>query len=205
MKKNKKVSILFLIAVVLLAVTLIYVGLTYARYTGTVTGTGEAQVAEWAAVVGDADLAAGDTTMTAPLIFTPVANAHVATGKVAPATTATTTFDIDPTGAEVSMEYEFTLGTITSDGTAPAPNKFTITKVEATYKGTTSTITPASGKYSGSIDLSGLAKLTVAEKVTVTVTVAWTNDEAENANDTLVGIEAPKLSIPVSVTVRQKI
>ena len=200
MKKNKKVSVLFLIAVMLLAGTLIYVGMTYARYTGTATGTGEAQVAKWAAKVGDANLAAGDAVMTGKLIFVPDTNANVIANKIAPASTAKTTFDIDPTGAEVAIEYEFTL--------TPDPSAPTNFKVVGVKAGTT-TITPTAGVYTGTIALpaGGTTAMGASEKVTVEVTIEWEHltDESLDANDTVIGSTITTLELPVSVTVRQKI
>ena len=208
--KKKKLSILFLLVLVLLAVTIVYLATTYARYRGVATGTGEVQVAKWSVQVNNQSLVAGPGQVALGTItLTPVANANVAKDRIAPDVTATTEFEIDPTGAEVAIAYEFTLGTIVSVPAGSVPTDFEVTKVEATVGGTTTTVTPTAGKYIGTIELpttgSDKTAMTATEKVTVKVTAKWTNVEANNNLDTAVGIAAPKLQIPVNVTVKQKL
>ena len=62
-----------------------------------------------------------------------------------------------------------------------------------------------SGVYAGSVALNAEKTAIADDEVTLVITVAWVNDENNNANDTTYGTAAGNLSIPVTVTARQHI
>lgn len=183
-------------------------GVSFARYYSEVKSdkmTGNTiQVARWAVKVNSTDIVPANATLS--VTFKEVTNANVVDGKIAPASSLYADFEIDPTGSEVAIDYEFTIGTLTmSSGTPPADLK--IEKVVTVGSDSLETaITETSGKYSGTIALaSQTAALTSTEKVTVRVYVKWENKDTNNAADTTFGAAAPTVTVPISIVVKQHI
>lgn len=202
MRKSKVRDII--VALIILVIALFFIAGTYARYSSTGSGTGNVQVAKWAVKINDADIT---TTNTFTINFVEVANNNIVDGKIAPDGRLYADFEIDPTGSEVALDYEFALGQIKA-GTEAAPDGIAVEKV-CTVDGSTETpLTPTDGKYTGTIALaSQTAALSASEKVTVRVYIKWTNsDEAARlTTDTAAGIAAPQLSIEVTGTAKQHI
>lgn len=196
----KKRTTLSIILIVLVAITAIFVGKTYARYLSEASASGTVDVASWAIKVNDTDITGAGTTALGTVTLTAGTSANVATGKIAPSINATGSFEVHATGSEVAVDYEFTLGTITASA-GTVPTGLSIGAVEYSTDGTNWTaITASSGKYTGTIALAN-----VATPVTVRVTVSWPNDEANNVTDTAAGVSGATLTVPVTITVKQKI
>ena len=202
----KKWTVIVLVIFILIAI----IGGTYSRYTSTGSGTGEVTVAKWAVEINDVDITDEDTfTIT----FHEVANDHVVDGKIAPTSQLYADFEIDPTGSEVSVDFEFTLGNITvkQGSTGTAPSNFAVSKVcylDGNGDDSTTIAADANGKYTGTIALSSQsAALTSAAVKTVRVYITWTdlNTETANTNDTTAGINAPTLEMEVTGTATQHV
>lgn len=189
-KNAKKVAVIALLLV--LTMCLYYVAGTYAKYTSAATANSTIGVAKWAVKLGEVDIANGAKDFTSELSLETDASSTVKSGKIAPGTTASGSFTIDPNGTEVAVDYSIEIGAISYSGSATAPN-VTITKVMA---GTTELTKDASGKYTGSIALDG-------SPVEIKVTATWTS--TSDATDTAVGYEAGTLTVPVTVTVEQSL
>ena len=190
----KKVRRFIPIVIILLWLTIMYISETGARYTSTASGSASQQVAKWVMVINDVDITSGTTNFgIVPLTISD--DSCVAPGKLAPGTTALASFDIDPTGVEVSFEYDIELGNIVG-----APEALDIiVKVNDTQ------IEAVAGKYSGVKLLPSDVAMTASDKLNVAVEIDWDNSEINNNNDTLVGLMAGTLSLPVDITVRQHI
>ena len=213
--KKRKLIMLSVLALLLMVTTILFISNTYARYASEISGTGDVVAAKWKVNVGGKAIEGpGPHTFTSSLVFAPVANSNVVDGKIAPATEASTLIEIDPTGAEVAMEYVVELGAIT--GTPqPDTDRFKVSKVEyltgtadQTNPSNWTTITISGTEYKGAIELPGTSSktaMTAAQKTYVRVTIEWANVEAKNENDTLVGAAAPTLTVATTVTVSQKI
>ena len=187
---NKK-SILVGIAVLLLAVVGGIAGATYSRYISSASTTPTAKVAKWVVKVNNTDITqAGTTTFQAPITWEE--NENIAEGVIAPGRTGTATLTIDPSGSQVAVKYSITIGDMTSTGST---NPIEIESVTITDP--TETNLENSGKtYSKVLGLNDL------KAHTVTIKVKW-NSTFNDENDTAAGVEAPTISIPLTVTAEQ--
>ena len=189
----KKKTIVSVMAVAMLfAVSLFFIGGTYARYTGDFTGETEADIAKWAIKVGDQET----TTLTPS--FTYVENQYVAKNKLAPNRSMTADIEIDLTGTEVAVDI------LAEINTSSLADKIGSSKITATATIDGEDITSKEGKLIELVD----DKAFTAEngKKTVKVTITWDNQEdTENDSDTKIGKEVENLTIPVKVTVQQHI
>jgi len=193
MRKQTRKTPLIIVTLLLIAISTMYITGTYAKYTSTLEATANATIASWSIDLTDGT----ESVLDGELTFTVNDNDHVATGKFAPTSTATAEFYLDPEGTDVSVEYEVTLGDLTSSGSADIPDDLTISSVKY-YDGSAWV---ALSENKGQILLKDNATLSTDDKVQLQVTVEWVG--ADNATDTLLGIEAPTLSIPVTVVATQ--
>lgn len=98
MKKSKKIILLLTLLLVVLALGI--GGYTYAKYTTSVKGGGQLDVAKWSFKVN------GDSRQleTIQLVDT-IDESKLVNGKVAPGTRGEFTINIDGTGTEVGIDY----------------------------------------------------------------------------------------------------
>ena len=191
MKKKRVLAVL--VALLLVVGAGVY---TYARYTFSRTGSDDVDVATWAVALKQGGSAVSDN-FTLTLTLEP--NNNVVNGKIAPDRSATAILTLDLTGTEVATDYEIDLSNVTG-----LPNGMSITGVTADGVALSETST-GSGVYAGSVALNAEKTAIADDEVTLVITVAWVNDENNNANDTTYGTAAGNLSIPVTVTARQHI
>lgn len=95
MKKKTVVSVMAV--AMLFAVSLFFVGGTYARYAEEFTGDASVDVAKW-------NVALGGVGQPFELTLSPTHSDHVVDGKIAPSYTATGTMTLNLTGTEVSVD-----------------------------------------------------------------------------------------------------
>ena len=101
MKKNKKVLI---IALVLLAITLSFIGgRTFSKYIAEVNGSGTADIANWVFKVNGQE----DSVQNVNLLST-YNDETLVNNKVAPGTSGSFNIVIDATGSEVGVDYNVT-------------------------------------------------------------------------------------------------
>lgn len=176
--------------------------ITYALYASTGSGNGTITVAKWQIKFNDTDPVA---TSSFNITFIESAtNANVVNGKVAPGSEMYASFEIDPTGTEVSVDYSFELGNITASS-GSVPTGFSVSKVCRIVDSAETELIATGGKYGGSITLTNRAALTASDKVAFKVYVKWESAGDNNANHTSVGAAAPTLTIPVNCTASQKV
>lgn len=97
-KLNKKI----LIGIVLIGIIAsIFLGITFSKYTTTVTGNGETEVAKWSFKVNDSTEEFATIKLADTYDKTTLLN-----GKIAPGTSGSFDLVIDATDAEVGVEYE---------------------------------------------------------------------------------------------------
>ena len=187
----KKRDYVFLLALLVLMVIISAGTYTYARYLTTVETSSDVTIAKWNVAVKEGD---NELSSTQKLTLTVNKNTNVADGKMAPGSTASGEFTIDPTGSEVAIDYEINIDTTNITNDKIAIKSLSVGGDELAKNG--------EGKYVGTISLEdALAN----KQTTVKVTVEWTNDEANNTKDTATGINAGTLEIPVNVVVKQHI
>lgn len=187
----KKRDCVLLLALLVLVVVVSAGTYTYARYLTTVETSSDVEIAKWQIAVKDG---ANELSKTQKLALTVAENANVASGKMAPGSTASGEFTIDPTGSEVAIDYSVSIDTknITND-------KITIKSLSV---GDNVLTKDSEGNYVGTISLNDV----LANKLTtVKLTVEWTNDENNNELDTTTGKTAGTINLPIVITVKQHI
>lgn len=192
MRKNAKIKCVLIVALVIIALSLYFIADTYSKYSSSANGDTQIDIAKWAVKVGGTDITTKDSFT---LTLEPDKSEYVSAGKIAPTVTASGSFDIDPTGAEVAMQYSINIGEITYAGTLPTGVTFDIASVKA---GETTLAKNGNGTYGGILDLD---QVEAGTPVNITVTVRW--NSTNNASDTELGIDAKALTVPVEVSVEQ--
>jgi len=194
-RKTRTKRAIFVVIALLIFVYLI--SSTYARYSTEGKANGEVDIAKWAVKMTADDGTTLDST-TKDITFTVQSNPDVVPGKIAPAVTAKAVIELDLTGTEVSVDFIPTIGSYTPT-TLPSADKISLTsEVEGGTVG--------SSNYIQLVDNSAFTAENGKKKVTLTLT--WTNDDANNANDTATGMLADgsrTITIPVTLKVQQHI
>lgn len=191
MRKNTIKTIM--VALVLLVVSLYFITGTYARYYEEFTGDTKANIAKWAVALKDKDDAA---VAIKDLKFVVQSNTNVVEKKLAPNVTLKGTVKIDLTGTEVAAQYKAVV-----DKSAIA-DFFGASKddISVTVSGATEGEFVDANGFSTS---SGYTGDTAVQ--TVDIVIAWTNNDQHNSSDTTVGKTAGSVTLPVTLTVQQKI
>ena len=81
---------------------------SYARYLTSIDTSSDAVTVKWAVSVKEGS---NELSSTQKLTLTVNENENVVAGKIAPGSTATGEFVIDPTGSEVAIDYEVKIDT----------------------------------------------------------------------------------------------
>ena len=171
------------------ALLLLFVGvgfMTYALFTSTATGTATANVAAWSVKVNTDDIVTMDTFTfnAADIVWN--SNQYVATGKIAPGSTGTISFDIDATGSEVAVDYTVTVGTIKVGNSSINNDKISVSPIEST----------------GTIEYSTQSN---AMKRRITLNITWTAQDNAEVNSKDMTLAGQTINIPVTVVVTQKV
>ena len=197
----------------LFAISLFFVGGTYARYVSTFDGTAKVGIAKWAVKLGEGDSEALDLTLTPE-----ATTGYVVDGKIAPSYSANGTAEIDLEGTEVAVGIiaevdqtkiaaklkELGFDTNASD----IQTKVTVEKGDGAGE---FTVGGGDGSQASpyTITLPGNAAFASGDKVKVTVKVTWSNaDDEHNEEHTKVGEGATadkQLEVPVTLHVFQYI
>ena len=191
MKGSKqKTLVIFLI---ILTINIYIIRVSNAKYTSTKTIETEVRVAKWAVNVAGTDIT---TSNTITLTLTPEANNNVVTGKIAPGVRATGTIIVDPSDAEVSMEYWFVVANtklVDNNG-----DEITNPGIELGNAVVRVGENVCDSSHKAQIEVGGNPQ-------TATVSVIWTNNEAKNPKDTAVGIQAgAKVQVTLIAYAQQK-
>ena len=198
-RRTRTKRAIFVVIALLLVVYLI--SSTYARYSTVGEANGKVDIAKWAVKMTADDGTVLSTTETKNITFTVQSNTEVVPGKIAPAVTAKAEIELDLTGTEVSVDFTPTIGDYTPE-TLPSADKITLTSaVEGTKDNKV-----GSSNYIPLVDNKAFTKDNGKKKVTLTLT--WTNDNENNADDTATGMLADgsrTITIPVTLTVQQHI
>ncbi len=211
MKKRLTLTIVLL---VLVAVTAVFVGRTYARYVSEGTASGKVTVAKWAMKLNATDITPAGSTSAGEITLTAATTTDVVTGKIAPGVNATGVVSLDPNGTEVSFKYIIAAGTPTG---ADLPDNVTL-KYYSCYGvlGTGSGECNATSDtgwtqltgttISGTRQLASNAAWDSTGLVNIKIVAEWPwGDTANNVSDTSAGAAATgtAVTIPFTVTVKQ--
>lgn len=187
----------------ILAIALYLISGTYSRYTWKGESTGTVAVAKWQVGLND------NQTTTLNIDFNVDGNTDVVNGKIAPGSTATGAFSINPNGSETSVDYKLIIDETALENIGGAK-----LKISHVLAGDVELEAQADNSYTGTIQLNGSA-LTEADTVNVKIQVKWEDDgtTADNLTengygnnvDTKLGLEGKTLQIPVKVQMQQHI
>lgn len=100
MKKNKKIVLITIVAIIAIIMSFIG-GQVYAKYMSKITGSGTADIASWSFKVNEKD----EKMQTISLNST-INNNTLVNNKIAPGTEGNFQIKIDATGAEVGIDYK---------------------------------------------------------------------------------------------------
>ncbi len=187
--------ILIILSLLMLIITIMNINSTYSKYYTEVNGEYTREIGQWKIKINTQEIYSEDgqkVTFTMSPILEEKEN--VKEGKIAPGTKINSDIDIDPTGTDVAVRYDIKLN---CEELQDVPMEVSIEEKNSgrelvktdvdTYTG----VIPLSDIQSGKID-----------KITITLT--WTNDEANNESDTQEGtIYGNSVNIPVEVTATQ--
>ena len=196
MEKNvrRKKATKALLVVVALLLAILLISSTFARYSTVGKADGKVEIAKWAVKMTADDGTTLDST-TKNITFKVQNNTNVVPGKIAPAVTAVAKIELDLTGTEVAVDFNAEVGDLTPTN-LPSSDKISLTSaVDGGTPGTSQTI-PL---------VNNAAFTTENGKKIVTLTLTWTNDDNNNADDTSTGITGGTLTVPVTMTVQQHI
>lgn len=98
---KNKTKIISLVMIILLAILMQTIGITYAKYLTTEKRTGGAEVAKWSFKISEN----GEEKQKIKLADTITGNSGLVDGKIAPGASGTIKLGIDATGSEVNTEY----------------------------------------------------------------------------------------------------
>ena len=196
MEKNvrRKKATKALLVVVALLLAILLISSTFARYSTVGKADGKVDIAKWVVKMTADDGTTLDST-TKNITFKVQNNTNVVPGKIAPAVTAVAKIELDLTGTEVAVDFKAEVGDLTPTN-LPSSDKISLTSaVDGGTPGTSQTI-PL---------VNNAAFTTENGKKIVTLTLTWTNDDNNNADDTSTGITGGTLTVPVTMTVQQHI
>lgn len=208
-QKKAKRGILF---VVIIALAVVVIGGTYSRYISTGTSNVKADIAKWSVKLNGNDISGQAGSVDVNMTLSE--NDYVKSDKFAPGVTGSFDIELDPTGSEVAMDYTFNIDSsaISEALEANSTSKFVV--VGATYKIGSGEAQTATIDGNGNVTVSeSLAQVENGNKVLVTVSVLWDNDnDSQNASDTvegvassIAGVNGKTVTFPVAVTAKQHI
>ena len=180
------------VAIILIALISV-IGGTYARYSSIGVVDAKIDIANWYVNISDEN---GNPINTTNLVtFKVNSNPNVAEGKIAPTSSASAKIIVNMTGTEVAALLAATIdqsAISTVFGSAANRVSLTLTVDGITYN-------------SGSAAEFSLNNVSGEHEVVLTLTWVEDNTDSINAEDTSVGLNAAEITLPVTITVTQKV
>lgn len=168
---------------------------SYGIFESNIKSDAESSLSKWQILINESQITGETNTFTIDQVYWEP-NTGVASGKAAPGLSGYFEIIIDPTGSEVSVEYEITLDFLNLNN-----NMIYITSVKDENDVPLTLIDV--NKYYGMIPLSNIL---LNEVKTIKVEFIWENDEDNNEIDSsYIGSSNPLLDIPISVKLSQYI
>ena len=187
-QKSKKI-IFVQIMYCIFVMCLIFITKTYSKYTSFSEGERLFETANWKVKIENIDITK-QKECNIDILLNTDDNKYVTNGKIAPGITANGTFTLDTSGSEVTIKYIITPGKIMYN--EKEFSDFTIKMIKANNK----ILECENGEYTDIIELEHINEL-----IEFTIVVEWQSNNDEE--DTIKGIEAGDLSIPINIRVEQ--
>lgn len=190
MKLNKN---FFMFGIILFFILTYQVLDSYGIFQSDVESDVSNDIAKWQILVNGSDITGEFQTFNINNVNWEN-NSGVLSGKAAPGLSAYFEILIDPTGSEVSIEYEIFLDFLNLNN-----EHITLTSIKD--ENGIPLFEEEENTYSGII---GLARVELGEIEKIRVDFIWDNDETNNEIDSAyVGIEDSKLNVPISIRFSQ--
>lgn len=188
--------IIKIMAFIALFITIIEIKKTYAVFFSQMHGTSQNNLAIWEIKINNENISSGLNSTFNITNFNVDSNVNIKKGRIAPGTCGNFDIVIDPTDTQVSIRYDITI-----DSSALTLNNVYLVSVNQISDNTIKLIRTAANTYTAVIPLN---KITGSYVNDIRINFAWTNDENNNANDTLIGnIPNNIINIPINVSVTQ--
>ena len=185
----------YILSLVLFALIIVQILYSFGLLESHVTKVVQNELGKWTILVNQTEVTGDPVDFDIDTINYGT-DSGVKTGRIAPGVGGYFEITIDPTDTEVSVRYDITFDVSNLEDTNTSLNISSVVETS----GETLTQTDEN-TYTGVITLSEIAN---GEVYTIRATVAWTNVEANNADDYEVGKTADAtIEIPVSVVLTQ--
>lgn len=189
MKDNFRVIIWIIVFIMVVSSFVIFAD-TLALFESNGTGKANMDIGNWVIKISNVDITNGQSENIIIDRFIYETNQNVASGKIAPGSSAYFDLIVDATECDVSVKYDITFNFEDIDYASNV--RFSVSELDGN-----STVRTAENTYSGVI---GLDTISDEEVVTLRITANWDNIEEYNDNDTVLGIERNnKIALPVTV------
>lgn len=192
MKKNKKIALIVLLFIVLVAIIIYAIITTYATFRSEFSGNMEMENATWKIIVNNTDISSQTVKNFTIDKINVDKSEGVEDGKLAPGSKGNFNILIDPTETDVSVKYELKINTEYLDET-----NIKIESVNETLHSNT-LIRTGENTYTGVIQLKDIQN---SMNNNIQINIIWEDDENQDMN---VG-EVPnnQIKIPVELKVSQ--
>lgn len=190
-------KILKILTIIMLIITILKIGDTYAKYYSKAQTANLSQdVGQWVIKINEKDIYSEDgqkvefTTNT----LNNFSNVHAEPDKISPSSTGYIDIAIDPTGTDVAVRYDIALD-------LTGVSNLAITARLEMASGSNTLVQTGENAYAGIISLADVQE---GKKANIRCYVTWANDEEKNAEDSLIGgsIDA-NIALSANVTVTQ--
>ena len=168
---NKKKKTRLLVLLIVIGAFYLLFNVTYSSYESEADGRVNADPSKWHIEINGNDVSDSPTQVISVDDVNWNAT-HTRSGKVGPGSTGTIELELDCTGTEVSVDYEFYF----RDSTVDSDLILTVTNVTST----TSITRVSSNRYTGRLSLT---EINNNVKPVITVYVSWVNDDTINDLD----------------------
>ena len=175
---------------------------SFARYSSKATGNTTLNIAPWKIKVNGTDITKTSTITNSNINWSNALDQYIDPDYIAPGKTGTFSFEMDPTGSKVAMQFKIKFNT------ASISNHSQIEISGFTAKAGTTPLTITGNQTDGYTGIIPLATVQAGTLVKGEATITWNdlNTVGGNAADTAIGTNTdnvPNFSIPVEVTVEQ--
>ena len=194
MKKTKE--ILNIILIMMIIVTIIVINKSYALFESNVDLLINMDVASWNITVNDTAVKSSSVETFVSRDIALDANSKVADGKVAPGSQGSFNINMDFKDTDVSVEGEININGqkmkeagLTFSGFVMDDTDITCSLIEE-------------NKYRFMVPLSKIKSGSESYKLQLGINFKWSNNEARNKEDTLIGISTTRLKMEVPITIK---
>ena len=188
-------KVLKILALIMLIITMLKIGDTYAKYYSEAIAELEQSVGQWVIKINDMDIYSetGQTVEFDMDIQNLVADENTMPGKISPGSTWAADIKLDPSGTDVAVRYDIEV--------SPAQ----IETVDAEYHitaidGETQVIKTGANKFTGIITL---AEVQENKQAQIRCSVIWNNNEERNTEDTQLAGTSQSIEIPLTIKCTQ--